>query len=104
MTAARFRHAFVRMKTAHAWLRMGRRAAFIAAVLANIVCRGAEVTVPTSDPVELGKIANRFQKEIYPLLSRESNHQESCVECHDTDNRSSLVLLDRKSTRLNSSH
>ena len=72
---------------------MGRQAAFTAAVLTIIVCRGAEVTVPTSDPVALGKIANRFQKEIYPLLARESNHQESCVECHDTDNRSSLAFL-----------
>jgi hypothetical protein len=81
------------MKTESARHRTGTRIALASLFLASLSSRGAEVsTLPSNSPAQ-AQIAERFQKEIYPLLARESDRQESCVGCHDVESRSSLVFL-----------
>lgn len=81
------------MKVCSAWLAKIKRVAFVTALLANFFCQSAEFPAPSAGRPGRGVIADRFQKDIFPLLVRESNNQESCVGCHDTGNRSSLVFL-----------
>ena len=42
-------------------------------------------------PLEQSKVFKKFQKEIYPLLTR--GQEDSCVSCHDVDAKSSLKFF-----------
>jgi hypothetical protein len=81
------------MRAINQWSRLAASLAGAAALCSALIGRAAEPKPSPRNQTLRDEIVQQFRDEVYPLLARESDQQESCVACHDSNTRSSLAFV-----------